>query len=167
MVPGFWLAQLNVARMKAPLDSPQLAGFVALLSPINALADAAPGFVWRLQTTEGHATALSLPHAPELIVNLSVWESLEALTDFTYGRLYASPHRSVVGQRREWFSKMKEAHQVLWWVEEGHLPTLEEAEERLVHLREHRSSGYAFTFRSPHPPPGALSPPPADQEPVR
>ncbi|HLI56210.1 MAG TPA: DUF3291 domain-containing protein [Actinomycetota bacterium] len=148
---GYWLAQLNVARLKAPLESPAMAGFVALLDPINALADAQPGFVWRHQGEHGHEVGLL--GEPDLLVNLSVWASLEALREFTYGDAAPSAHGVAVGRRREWFSKMDGPHQALWWVERGHLPTLDEAGERLRHLRHHRSSGYAFTFRSPHPAP--------------
>jgi len=146
-----WLAQLNVARLKAPLDSPELAGFMAMLGPVNALADAAPGFVWR--HTDGTPHTVGLLGDPCLLVNLSVWESIEALREFTYGLQAASAHRQVMGHRREWFHRMRGAHQVLWWIPAGTLPTLAEAEERLRHLQAHRSSPYAFTFRSPRPPP--------------
>jgi hypothetical protein len=155
-VAGYWLAQLNVARLKAHLDAPELAGFVALLGPINALADAAPGFVWRHQGEVGHEVGLLGDGM--LLVNLSVWASLEALRDFTYGDRAPSPHSQAVGRRREWFHKMAERHQVLWWVETGHLPSLTEAEERLCHLRTHRSSPYAFTFRTPQPAPEPATP---------
>ncbi|HEU5003177.1 MAG TPA: DUF3291 domain-containing protein [Actinomycetota bacterium] len=146
-----WLAQLNVARLKGPLDSPQLAGFMELLDGINALADAAPGFVWR--HTDGTRHTVGLLGDPHLLVNLSVWESIAALRDFTYGSEAASAHARALGRRREWFDRMREAHQVLWWIPAGTLPTLEEAGERLRHLQTHRSSPYAFTFRSPRPPP--------------
>jgi hypothetical protein len=151
-VAGYWLAQLNVARLKAPLNAVELAGFVALLDPVNALADGAPGFVWRHQGDAGHEVGLLGDDL--LLVNLSVWESLRGLRDFTYGEGAIRAHTEALGRRREWFHKMSEAHQVLWWVEQGHIPSLAEAEERLVHLRAHRSSAYAFTFRSPHPVPG-------------
>ena len=146
-----WLAQLNVARLRAPLDSPELEGFMALLGPINALGDAAPGFVWRHTDATPHTVGLL--GDPCLLVNLSVWESVEALREFTYGIRTASAHRTVMGRRREWFHRMREAHQVLWWIPAGTLPTLAEAEARLRHLQNHRPSTYAFTFRSPRPPP--------------
>lgn len=154
---GYWLAQLNVARLKAPLDAPEMAGFVDLLEPINALADAAPGFVWRHEGQHGHEVGL-LGEA-DLLVNLSAWESLEALRDFTYGDVAPSPHSVAVRRRREWFTKMDGPHQAMWWVDEGRLPTLQDAGARLLHLRHHRSSPYAFTFRTPYPAPGVPAAP--------
>ena len=100
------LAQLNIARMLAPLDSPQLAAFVDALEPVNALADRSPGFVWRLQTEEGDATALRPYDDDMLIVNMSVWESLDALRTFVYG----ADHRAVMAGRRQWFEKAAEAY---------------------------------------------------------
>lgn len=143
------LAQLNVARLRAPLDGPELAGFVAALEPINALADTSPGFVWRLQTEDGDATAIRAFADDAVLVNMSVWESIEALADFVYG----SPHRAVMARRRQWFERMAEAYLVLWWVPAGHLPTVEEARRRLDLLQRRGPSADAFTFRSPFPPP--------------
>ena len=100
------LAQVNVARLSAPLDSPQLADFVAALEPINALGDASPGFVWRLQTDDGDATAVPVLDDDSLLVNLTVWDSIDALAEFAYG----GPHREVMRRRREWFEKMAEAY---------------------------------------------------------
>lgn len=96
-MPAHWLAQLNVARLRAPLDSPELAPFVALLGPVNAVADAAPGFVWRHTGEGGHEVGLL--EDPLLLVNLSVWESLEASRTFTYGE--AGAHALAVGRWRE------------------------------------------------------------------
>ena len=149
-VTRFHLAQLNIGRLLAPLDTPQLEGFVAALEPVNALADAAPGFVWRLQTEDGDATAIRAFDDDLLIVNMSVWESLDALADFAY----RSPHRDVMVRRREWFERMSEAYVVLWWVPAGTVPTVADAVARLGLLREHGPSPDAFTFRVPFPPPG-------------
>lgn len=145
------LAQLNIALPVEPLDAPALVDFVAALAPVNALADAAPGFVWRLRTEDGDATAVRWPGDgdPRLVVNLSVWESLLSLADF----VYAGGHIEVLRRRREWFFPMQEACIVLWWVAEGHRPTVEEAAERLAVLREHGPSPHAFTFRTAFPPP--------------
>jgi hypothetical protein len=145
------LAQLNVARMLAPLDSPPMADFVAALEPINALGDGSPGFVWRLQTDDGDATAYRVLGDDMMIVNLTVWESVEALADFAY----RSNHKDVMRRRREWFEKMDEAYLALWWVPAGHIPTIKEAEERLLHLRAHGPTAHAFTFREQFPPPDA------------
>jgi len=144
------LAQLNIGRVRAPLDSPQLADFVAGLEPVNALADGAPGFVWRLQTEDGDATAIRAFDDDMLLVNMSVWESLDALAEF----VYRSDHRAVMVRRREWFEQMAEPYLVLWWVEAGHLPTVDEAKDRLELLRRSGPSVEAFTFRSRFPAPG-------------
>jgi Domain of unknown function (DUF3291) len=146
---GYHLAQLNIGRLRAPLDSPQLAGFVAGLDPINALADRSPGFVWRLQTDEGNATSIHAFQDQLLLLNMSVWESPETLRAF----VYQSEHRSFLAQRREWFERLAEAIQVLWWVPAGHLPTVEEAVDRLETLRRDGPSPQAFTFRALFPPP--------------
>jgi hypothetical protein len=148
-----YVAQVNVARLRAPLDSPQLADFVAALEPINALADASPGFVWRLQTSEGNATSIRVLGDESIMINLTVWESIEALGDFAYGE----SHRRVMRRRHEWFEKMADAYLALWWVPEEHLPTVQEAEERLLHLRRHGPTAFAFTFRDPFPAPGETS----------
>ncbi|MFD9093116.1 DUF3291 domain-containing protein [Streptomyces collinus] len=138
------LAQLNVAALTHPLDDPRTAPFVELLDPVNAAADAAPGFVWRL-VEEGAADATALrPMGENVIVNLSVWETQEALWEFTY----RSGHLEVMRRRREWFERHVEAHMVLWWVPAGHLPTVGEASERLADLRAHGPSPRAFTFAS-------------------
>ncbi len=143
------IAQLNIALPVAPLDTAELAGFLAELEPLNALADAAPGFVWRLQTEDGDATAVRGFGDDRLIVNMTVWESVEALGAF----VYSGHHRDVMARRREWFARMREAFQVMWWVPDGTRPSVADAEERLDHLRAHGPSPYAFTFRSPFPAP--------------
>jgi uncharacterized protein DUF3291 len=148
---SFHLAQLNIARLRAPLDSPIVAGFVAALDPINALADAAPGFVWRLQSEGGDATAIRAFDDDLLLVNLTVWESIEALADFAY----RSDHRRVLLRRREWFDRLGEVYLVLWWIPAGAIPTIEEAKDRLDLLRRVGPSLDAFTFKSPFPPPGS------------
>ncbi len=146
--PEMHLAQLNVARLLAPLDTPQLAEFVAALDSINALADGAPGFVWRLQTDAGDATAIRMLDDDMLIVNMSVWTSRDALHAFVYD----TGHVAVMRRRREWFARMAEAYLALWWVPAGTVPTVAEAQERLMHLREHGPSPRAFTFRNWHDP---------------
>jgi hypothetical protein len=143
------IAQLNVARAVAPLDSPQLADFVAALDHINALAEASPGFVWRLKSDEGNATDIKVSDDPNLIVNMSVWESVEQLFEY----VYRTPHTKVMARRREWFEHPAEAHQVMWWIPAGHVPTAEEAMERLRHLRENGPTPHAFTFRKRYPAP--------------
>jgi Domain of unknown function (DUF3291) len=147
---GYHLAQLNIGQLLAPLESSQLAPFVEALEPINALADGAPGFVWRLQTEDGDATAIRAFDDDMLIVNMSVWESVEALADF----VYSSDHLAVMRRRREFFERMAEAFMVLWWVPAGHRPSVDEAKDRLGRLRSDGPTPEAFTFRSPFPAPG-------------
>lgn len=139
----YQLAEVNIARMLAPLDSPLMAEFVAQLDVINALADASPGFVWRLQTSEGDATALRPYEDDRILVNLSVWADLPALSTF----VYKSRHRPVLQQRSRWFERLNEFHMALWWVPFGHIPTVEEAKERLDYLRTRGESPYAFSFK--------------------
>jgi hypothetical protein len=148
------IAQVNIGRLLAPLDSEQLAGFVAELDPVNASADGAPGFVWRLQTDEGNATSVQAfewenQGAAGVIINMSVWQSIEQLSDWVYGPL----HRAVLVQRRNWFEGVSEATTALWWVREGHVPSTEEAESRVLHLREHGPTPTAFTFKAEFAPP--------------
>ena len=152
---AYHLAQLNIALPKEPLDSPLLAEFVARLEPVNALADVSPGFVWRLQTEDGDATSIRPFDDERLIVNMSVWESLEALRAFVYT---AEGHRSVLRRRREWFEHMREAFLVLWWVPAGQIPSVDEARERLASLQKHGPTEFAFTFREHFSPESELSP---------
>jgi hypothetical protein len=145
---GFELAQLNVALMTEPLESPRMADFVANLDRINALAEDAPGFVWRLKDDEGNATALR-PFGPDMLVNLSVWQDVDSLRAF----VYRSAHATIMSRREEWFEKMPQAFLVLWWIPAGHRPTLDEAKLKLDLLRDRGSTAEAFQFRSAFPPP--------------
>jgi hypothetical protein len=151
---SYHLAQLNIARLLAPLDSPQLAGFVARLADINTLAEESPGFVWRFQTEEGDATALRPYDDDRMLVNFSVWESVDALNAY----VYRSAHADVMRQRRTWFEQVKDAYMVLWWVPAGHRPSVAEAIDRLDHLRAHGPSDIAFTYRALFPAPDARPP---------
>lgn len=155
MTSTWHIAQLNVARAVAPLDSPALADFMAALDAVNALAETSPGFVWRLKSDSGNATDIKVDDDPKFIVNMSVWETVEALFEF----VYRSAHTKVMVRRREWFEKPAEAFQVLWWVPAGHRPTIEEAMARLAHLRAHGPSAHAFGFKDRYPPPGEAGAP--------
>lgn len=135
------LAQLNVAQLLAPLDSPLLADFVAALAGVNAEADRSPGFAWRMIDEPNDPRPARLFGA-NVIVNLSVWEDVAALQAFAF----RSGHAQVLRQRRQWFAPMEQAYLVLWWVPAGHRPSLEEAAERLAHLRRHGPSDHAFGF---------------------
>ena len=133
---SFQIAQVNMGRLAAPLDSEQLAAFVEALDPVNASADAAPGFVWRLQTGSGNATEVTgfqfdAVDGAEVILNMSVWTGIEPLAAWVFGDL----HREILRRRREFFQRMTAATLALWWVPAGHLPSVAEAEERLLLLR--------------------------------
>jgi hypothetical protein len=144
------MAQFNIGRFRAPLDSPLMEGFRRQLDPINSLADASPGFVWRLQTEEGNATAIRPYDGDELMaINLSVWESLPALQRF----VYQSHHVDALRARAQWFEPIEGPILVLWWIPAGHLPSVAEAQERLAYLAKHGPTPHAFTFRTPFPAP--------------
>jgi len=157
-VNRFHLAQVNVGRIRAPLDDPIMEGFRTQLDPINALADRSPGFVWRLQTEDGNAMAIR-PYAADdrMAINMSVWESLDALQQFVYKTAHVGPLRD----RKQWFEPMDGPILALWWIPAGHIPTIDEAKERLQHLKEHGPTLAAFTFRVSFPPPDTESAEPA------
>lgn len=145
----YHLAQLNIAQLIAPLDSPELKDFVDNLERINALAEQSPGFVWRLQTEAGDATAIEHPFADDMIVNMSVWEDVESLHQF----VYKTAHAPIMSRRREWFQRMTKAYMVLWWIPAGHEPTLLEAKQRLDLLQQQGPTAQAFTFKKAFPMP--------------
>lgn len=149
--PGWHLAQVNIALMRASLDDPLMQGFVEQLDFINALADRSPGFVWRLQTEEGDATAVRAYEDERILFNLSVWESLEAL----HAYVYRSAHVEVLKERKRWFAPMEARHLALWWVPAGHVPDVAEARGRLEHLQRHGPTPEAFTFQRRFAPPAA------------
>lgn len=138
------LAQVNLGRVRAPLDHESMQTFVARLEEINALADNAPGFVWRLKSEEDGPSSYLRPFDDErLLVNMSVWTSVEALKEY----VYKTAHAEVLRRRRDWFEQFQGAYMAMWWVPEGHLPTVQEAKERLEHLETHGPTPHAFTFR--------------------
>lgn len=143
------LAQINVGRLVAPIDDPRIAEFVAQLEPINALAESSPGFVWRLQSSSGNATDIAYSDDPLVIVNMSVWESVDALRSY----VYASQHTKVFRDRARWFEKLDRPHYCLWWVPAGHNPSVAEGRERLEHYQRHGATPYSFWFSQPFPAP--------------
>lgn len=140
----YHLAQINIARMLGPIDSPVMAEFAAQLDTINALAEQSPGFIWRLKGDGNSATDLRPFDDDRLIVNMSVWESLDALKEFTYRTV----HTEVMKRRREWFEKFPTSYMALWWVPIGHEPSVEEANVRLVSIDQNGDTAFAFTFRT-------------------
>ena len=145
----YHLAQINIGRLVAPLDDPRIAGFVAQLDPINALAEQSPGFVWRLKSDSGNATDIAYNDDPFVIVNMSVWESVDALRNY----VYRSQHRNVLKDRAKWFEKMDKPHYCLWWITAGHIPTVAEGRERLEHYQLHGATAYSFWFQKLFPEP--------------
>ena len=146
------LAQVNIARLRAPINDALLVDFVSLLKPVNAAADAAPGFRWRLQDESGDATALlafewDADGSAGVIVNMSVWADIQSLETFVYGDM----HRAVLRRRREWFERMTDAYTACWWVPAGHRPSTADAEERIRYLRTHGVSPRAFTLQKSFP----------------
>ena len=135
----FHLAQCNIVKLKAPLDSPVVAGFVAALVPVNNLADAAPGLVWRLKTEEGDATSIRVFADDQVLLNMSVWASMEALADF----VYRSGHKDVLRQRRQWADRFDGVQSAMWWIRAGTTPEPSEAVARLECLERVGPSEYA------------------------
>ena len=144
------IAQMNVATALYPLDDPRIAEFMAALDEVNALAERSPGFVWRLKSDQGSATDIRVTDDPKFIINMSVWESVEALFDF----VYKSAHRLVMARRREWFDRPARAYQALWWLPAGSALAVEDGLARLAHLEMHGATARAFTFKQKFPPPG-------------
>ncbi len=139
----YHLAQLNIGRILAPMDSPVMAEFANNLERINALAEQTEGFVWRLQTEEGDATALRPFDGDDtMLVNMSLWQDVTALSRY----VYQSAHVELMRKRKQWFEKMDQAFLVLWWVPAGYIPSVTEGIERLEHLRTHGPTAQAFTF---------------------
>ncbi len=137
------VAQVNVARAVAPLEGPEMEGFMERLDDVNALADTAPGFVWRLQTAEGNATEIRAYDDDRIIFNLSVWRTVDELKAF----VYRTAHNDVMRRRAEWFSRATDPYYALWWVDEGTIPSVDEAKDRLDRLRREGPGTDAFTFR--------------------
>jgi hypothetical protein len=142
------LALFNIATLRAPMDHPQIDDFRTNLDPINELAERSPGFVWRLQDESGNATNITPYPDPMVITNMAVWESIDQLADFTY----RSGHLGFLRRRHDFFEPSTAPILVLWWIPEGHLPTMEEAMARLEHLRQHGPTAHAFTFRHRYEP---------------
>jgi hypothetical protein len=147
---SFQLAQLNIARLLYPLESPELRGFTSQLDAVNALAEASPGFIWRLKGDGNDATGLRPFPDPDVIVNMSVWQDIDTLFNFAYRQ---PDHAAVMRGRRQWFARPDSAYMVLWWVPAGHQPDMAEARDRLDLLDRLGPTARAFTFKDRFPPP--------------
>jgi uncharacterized protein DUF3291 len=145
------LAQVNIGRARGEITDPIMLGFVARLEEINALAERSPGFVWRLQTEDGDATAVRpYPGDNRIMINMSVWADLDSLREY----VFRTVHANVMRQRREWFQRFEGIYVALWWVPAGHKPTVQEAVDRLAHLEANGSTPFAFGFAEPFDPDG-------------
>ena len=145
----YHIAQVNIGRVRGPLDGPQMAGFMSRLDDLNAVADHSPGFVWRLQTNEGNATYFRpYPEDDRILLNMSVWESIETLRHY----VYHTAHAELLKHRHEWFEKFAGTYAALWWVPAGHIPGIDEAKKRIAHLDTHGPTQFAFTFKTAFPP---------------
>jgi hypothetical protein len=151
---SYQLAQVNIGRARGEMTDPVMAEFVARLPEINALADRTPGFVWRLQTEDGDATAVRPYADARILINMSVWADLAALRAY----VFRSPHAVVMRRRREWFERFDRVYVALWWVPAGHRPSVSEAVERLADLEQHGPTAYAFSFAEPFASDGAPVP---------
>ncbi|MFT5503951.1 MAG: hypothetical protein ACI8XC_001665 [Gammaproteobacteria bacterium] len=143
----FDIAQLNIAKMMFAIDDARMAEFFDNLDSVNALADTAPAFVWRLQTEEGGATAIDY-FGSDILVTMSVWESVESRHQY----IYRSAHNQIMAKRKKWFEHAGEVDLELWWIAKGHIPSIEEAGERLDALRANGPGPDAFTFKKHFPP---------------
>ena len=139
-----YLAQLNIAKAKYSLDEPEIKEFVDNLEPVNQLAEKSAGFIWRLQDEQGDALNIQAFSDPNMLVNMSVWQSVDALKNF----IFRTHHRNFLRRKKEWFTDITEDSYVLWWISEDCIPTVEQAIERLDYLRENGDTAYAFTFKS-------------------
>ncbi|MGH7515528.1 MAG: DUF3291 domain-containing protein [Gemmatimonadales bacterium] len=139
------LAQVNIGRTRGEMSDPVMAEFVSRLAEINALADRSPGFVWRLQTEDGDATAVRPYEDARILINLSVWSDLASLRNY----VYRSDHAEVMRRRRDWFERLERVYVALWWVPAGHRPPVAEAVARLAHLERHGPSAFAFGLTQP------------------
>ena len=146
-----YLAQMNIALMKAPIEDPVMTEFAAALNKVNAIADQSPGFIWRLQTSSGNAADIRAYADPRILVNLSVWQSVEHLKAYVYKSL----HGDFFVRRRQWFEKWQGEHLGMWWIPAGHTPTVEEGKAKLEYLALHNNSAECFTVAKPYPPPTA------------
>ncbi|RCS57169.1 DUF3291 domain-containing protein [Parvibium lacunae] len=145
----YHLAQVNIALARAEIDSPEMHGFTSRLDEINRLAEESNGFVWRLTGNGDDATSIRVFEDPMMLVNMSVWQDLDSLKAY----VYKSAHVTLIRERQAWFHKLDIAHQALWWIRAGHIPTLEEAENKLEQIQTRGPTASAFSFAQAFPPP--------------
>ncbi len=149
----YQLAEINIATFRLPMADPVNADFIANLDRVNALAEAAPGFVWRLVGEGDNALEIHAFDNPNTAINMSVWANMDTLANFVYRN---EDHREIMRRRKEWFDRM-EFHLAMWWVPAGSRPTVAEGKERLESLSRFGPSAYAFLFNRPFPPPNSMA----------
>jgi hypothetical protein len=143
-----YLAQVNIGKIIAPMDSPLMAGFADNLDRINALAESSEGFIWRLKDEANNATSIKVFDDDFIIINMSVWSNMDTL----YKYVYQSAHTDYLKRRREWFEKMPEMHMALWYVPENHIPDTAEAVDKLNYIRKNGETPFAFGFKKKYSP---------------
>jgi hypothetical protein len=137
------LAELNVGRLTAPTDHPSVADFMNNLDRINSMGRRMPGFVWMMEGSGEPGTGnteAKIDGDPLHVANLTVWEDVASLENFVWN----TAHRQFYARKAEWFEALKEMHFVMWWVPDGHRPTLDEALEKLAYRQAHGDSETAF-----------------------
>jgi Domain of unknown function (DUF3291) len=149
-----YLAQVNIGKVIAPMDSPIMSGFADHLDEINKLAEESEGFIWRLKEDNNNATSIHVFDDPFILINMSVWESVDALYKF----VYQSAHVEYLKKRKEWFEKLTDMHMALWWIPQNHFPDCNEAIERLTHIKVNGASAFAFSFKTKYMPDGTQIP---------
>jgi hypothetical protein len=142
----YYIAEFNISRLKAPLDSPIMKEFVDFLAPVNRFGEQTPGFIWRLATPDGQPSTYLPPAYPDnmIVTNLTVWKDIESLKYFVYHTV----HSYFLRNRKQWFDQFIEQRFVLWWVHQNHRPVLEEAKQKLLFLQENGPTSHAFTLQA-------------------
>ena len=149
----YHLAQVNIGKILAPMDSPQMSEFKNNLDRINALAEASEGFIWRLKDDNNNATSIKVFEDDFMLINMSVWKDIDVL----YKYVYESAHMEYLKNRKAWFEKLADKYMALWWIPESHIPTPLEAIERINHIRQFGETAFAFGFKKRFTPEEAIS----------
>ncbi|MBO0789530.1 MAG: DUF3291 domain-containing protein [Ktedonobacteraceae bacterium] len=145
----YYIAEMNIGRIRAPYDDPIMAGYVKRRREMDTLARRSPGFIWRRTGPGSNAKETDLYEDQTIIANVSVWATIEDFANF----VYKTGHQEVIDRGHEWFVSLDGPHYAMWWVPQGHLPSAEEARERLEYLRTYGETPYAFTFKRWFPSP--------------
>ncbi len=149
-MPGYHIAEINIAKMKGVnINDPIMKEFADNLDEVNRIAEKSEGFVWRLKDDNNNATNFNPYNDVQIIINVSVWTSIETLEQF----MYRTFHSEFLRRRKEWFITYGTAHTAMWWVPQGHIPSLQEAVEKLDYLQQHGPSPLSFDLKNKFPAP--------------